>query len=91
MEIILQPELEQFIQEKITSGQYQSVNEAVNAGLKLLMERELIYQGRFAELRQEIMVGIEASERGEVVDSETVFNSIQQKLEQEIINRRGKL
>ena len=76
MEISLQPELEQFIQEKITSGQYQSVNEAVNAGLKLLMKQELIYQGRFAELRQEIMVGIEASERGEVVDSETVFNSI---------------
>ena len=82
MDITLQPELEQFIQEKITSGQYQSVNEAVNAGLKLLMERELIYQERFAELQQEIMVGIEASQRGEVVDSETVFNSIQAKLEQ---------
>ena len=82
MEITLQPELEQFIQEKITSGQYQSLNEAVNAGLKLLMEQELIYQGRFGELRQEIMVGIEASERGEVVDSETVFSSIQEKLEQ---------
>ena len=82
MDITLQPELEQFIQEKITSGQYQSVNEAVNAGLKILMERELIYQGRFDQLRQEIMVGIEASERGEVVDSETVFNSIRQKLEQ---------
>lgn len=34
------------------------------------------------QLRQEIMVGIEASQRGEVVDSETVFNSIQEKLEQ---------
>ena len=76
MDITLQPELEQFVREKITSGQYQSVNEAVNAGLKILMERELIYQGRFDQLRQEIMVGIEASERGEVVDSETVFNSI---------------
>ena len=82
MDITLQPELEQFVREKITSGQYQSVNEAVNAGLKILMERELIYQGRFDQLRQEIMVGIEASERGEVVDSETVFNSIRQKLEQ---------
>jgi antitoxin ParD1/3/4 len=58
-----------------------SVNEAVNAGLKLLMEQELIYQGRLAQLRQEIMVGIEASEKGEVLDSETVFQSIQQKLE----------
>ena len=61
------------------------------------MEQELIYQGRFDrergfwsrsisrgvdQLRQEIMVGIEASQRGEVVDSETVFNSIRQKLEQ---------
>ena len=82
MDITLQPELEQFVREKITSGQYQSVNEAVNAGLKILMERELIYQGRFDQLRQEIMVGIEASESGEVVDSETVFNSIRQKLEQ---------
>lgn len=82
MDITLQPELEQFVREKITSGQYQSVNEAINAGLKLLMERELIYQERFEQLRQEIMVGIEASERGEVVDSETVFNSIRQKLEQ---------
>ena len=82
MDITLQPELEQFIREKITSGQYQSANEAINAGLKLLMERELIYQGRFDQLRQEIMVGIEASQRGEVVDSETVFNSIRQKLEQ---------
>lgn len=82
MDITLQPELEQFVREKITSGQYQSVNEAVNAELKILMERELIYQGRFDQLRQEIMVGVEASERGEVVDSETVFNSIRQKLEQ---------
>lgn len=102
MDITLQPELEQFVREKITSGQYQSVNEAVNAGLKILMERELIYQGRFDrergfwsrsisnrgvdQLRQEIMVGIEASERGEVVDSETVFDSIRQKLEQKVIN-----
>ena len=82
MDITLQPELEQFIREKITSGQYESANEAINAGLKLLMERELIYQGRFDQLRQEIMVGVEASQRGEVIDSETVFNSIGQKLEQ---------
>jgi antitoxin ParD1/3/4 len=82
MDIILQPELAQFIQEKITSGQYESVNEAVNAGLKLLMEQELIYQGRFDQLRQEIVVGIEAFSRGEVIDSETVFDSIRQKLEQ---------
>jgi antitoxin ParD1/3/4 len=85
MDITLQPELERFIQEKITSGQYRSLNEAVNAVLKLLMEQELVYQGPCAQLRQEIIVGIEASERGEVVDSETVFSSIQKKLEQQSV------
>ena len=81
MEISLKPELERFIQSLVSNGQYKSVNEAVNALLKLLMERELIYQGRFEELRQEILIGIEASNRGETLDSETVFNSLQQKLQ----------
>lgn len=81
MEISLEPELERFIQSLVSNGQYKSVNEAVNALLKLLMERELIYQGRFEELRQEILIGIEASNRGETLDSETVFNSLQQKLQ----------
>lgn len=81
MEISLEPELERFIQSLVSNGQYKSVNETVNALLKLLMERELIYQGRFEELRQEILIGIEASNRGETLDSETVFNSLQQKLQ----------
>jgi hypothetical protein len=45
-------------------------------------ERERIYKGRFEELRGEIMVGVEASERGEVVDGEIVFSQLQQKLQQ---------
>lgn len=51
------------------------------------MEQELVYQGRFAQLKQEIMVGIEASEKAEVVDSETVFSSIQEKLEQRLTKK----
>ena len=82
MEITLQPELEQFIKAKVASGQYQSVEEAINAELKLLMEREQIYKGRFEELKQEISIDVEASERGEVIDGEIVFNQLQKKLEQ---------
>jgi antitoxin ParD1/3/4 len=33
-------------------------------------------------LRQYILVGVEASERGEVVDGEIVFSQLQQKLQQ---------
>ncbi|RCJ37342.1 CopG family transcriptional regulator [Nostoc minutum NIES-26] len=85
MNISFTPELEQFIQSQVASGKYASTEEVIVAGIKLLEERECIYQGRFEELQREIMVGVEASERGEVIDGETVF---QQLLEQKLQQRR---
>lgn len=43
---------------------------------------ELLYKGRFKELQQEINVGLEASERGEVVDAEQLFQRLRGKLQQ---------
>ncbi|MGI0487933.1 hypothetical protein ACN4EK_21045 [Pantanalinema rosaneae CENA516] len=45
-------------------------------------EWEEVYQGHFEQLRQEIEIGIEASEQGEVVDATTVFTQLQEKLKQ---------
>ena len=78
MNVSLTPELEQFIQSQVESGNYTSPEEVIIAGIRLLEERERIYKGRFEELRQEIALAVEASERGEVVDSETVFSQLQQ-------------
>lgn len=41
------------------------------------MDTEVIYQERFEKLKQEIQIGIEASERGQVIDSKTVFSQLQ--------------
>lgn len=82
MNISLTPELEQFIQDQVKSGKYSSVDEVILAGLKLLEEREYIYKGRFEELQREVMIGVEAAERGEVIDGEIVFHELQQKLQQ---------
>jgi antitoxin ParD1/3/4 len=82
MNVSLTPELEQFVQTQVESGKYASAQEVVLAALQTLAEREGIYKGRFEELQQEIMIGVEASLRGEVVDSETVFSRLQQKLQQ---------
>lgn len=82
MNISLTTELEQFIQSQVASGKYASSEEVILAGIRLLEERERIYKGRFEELQREIMIGIEASERGEVVDGETVFKHISEKLQQ---------
>ncbi len=88
MNVSLTPELEQFIQSQIESGKYASTDEVILAALRAFEERERIYKGRFEELRQEIMVGVEASERGEVVDGEIVFSQLQQKLQQ-LRDRKG--
>jgi len=80
MNISFTPELEQFIQSQVASGKYASIEDMIVAGIKLLEEREYIYQGRFEELQREIMIGVEASESGEVVDGEVGFNQIKQKL-----------
>ena len=82
MDISFTPELEQFIQSQVASGKYASAEEVILAGVKLLEQRECIYQGRFEELQREIMVGVEASQRGEVIDGETVFHQLKQKLQQ---------
>jgi len=82
MEIGLTPQVEKFIQSQVESGKYSSVTQVILAGIKLLEERERIYKGRFEELQREIRIGIEASERGEVVDGETVFRQLQEKLQE---------
>lgn len=82
MNVSLTPEIEQFIQSQVESGKYTSADEVILAALRAFEERERIYKGRFEELRQYIRVGVEASERGEVVDGEIVFSQLQQKLQQ---------
>ncbi|MBD2184049.1 type II toxin-antitoxin system ParD family antitoxin [Planktothrix sp. FACHB-1355] len=82
MNISLSSEIEKFIESQVESGKYPSAEEVIVAGIRLLEERERIYKGRFEELKKEIMLGVEASERGEVIDGETVFSQLQQKLQQ---------
>ena len=80
MNVSLTPELEQFIQSQLENGKFTSADEVIAAGIKLLEERERIYKGRFDELKREIMIGIEASERGEVVDGEIVFAELEENI-----------
>lgn len=45
-------------------------------------EWEKVYKGRFKELQHEIQIGIDAAERGELVDAEEVFQRLRRKLQQ---------
>ena len=54
MNVSLTPELEQYVQEKVSSGLYYSASEVIREGLRLLREREQLQQIRLQELRQDI-------------------------------------
>lgn len=89
MNIFLQPELEQYLQEKVSKGQYSSIDEAVSEGIRLLINRDEVYSGRFEKLKGEIMIGVEASEKGEVINADSVFERLQQKLNESRIQQEN--
>jgi antitoxin ParD1/3/4 len=62
MNISLTHDLEQFITTNLKSGRYTSASEVIRDGLRLLVERDQLYQIRLEELRKEIQKGAESGE-----------------------------
>ena len=80
MSLSLPPDLKQFTDGQIASGKYASLDDILLAGLQVLLERERIYQGRFDELRREIILAAQEAEQGELLDATTEIASIRQRL-----------
>ncbi len=80
----LTPETEQAIEKQVKSGRYQSADEVILEGLRLLEERDRALDAqRLEELRQEIAIGTEQIAKGKVTDGETVFKSLRVKIQRE--------
>ncbi len=66
MNVSLTPELEQFVEEKVTTGLYNSASEVIREALRLVRQQEIVRQQRLEEMRGEIALGIEQADRGEI-------------------------
>ncbi len=66
MDVSLTPELEEFVQEQIQKGRFDSESEVFRAALRLFQAQDLVNQLRSEKLRQEVRVGLEQARRGEV-------------------------
>jgi predicted transcriptional regulator len=75
--------IEQAILENVRVLSPQQQQEVL-AFIKLLQtdEWEDVYRGRFQQLREEIRVGIDAADRGDLVDAQEVFQQLRVKLQQ---------
>lgn len=76
----LPPELQQFADRQIASGKYASLDDILLAGLQALADREQIYQGRFEELRSEVLLGANEAERGELLEAPVEIEAIRQRI-----------
>ena len=82
MNVNLTPELEKLVNEKVTSGLYNSASEVVRDALRLLREQDELRRIRQDELRKEIRRGVDASAQGRVKDGEDALAAIKKDLTQ---------
>ena len=64
MNVSLTPELEKLVEDKVSSGMYQTASEVIREGLRLLRERDQFIES----LRRDVRAGFEAAERGEFTE-----------------------
>ena len=65
MNVSLTKELEKLVTTKVKSGLYHTASEVVREGLRLLEERDRLYQLRLDEVRAEVKKGVDQLDRRE--------------------------
>ncbi len=79
MNISMASEFEQFVDEKVGSGDYSSASEVIRAGLRLLKERDAEHQARLEALRRDVGEGIAQLRRGDSKAGDEVFAKLRAK------------
>ena len=76
MNVHLGEKMEDFIEDLVKSGGYQTNSEVVRAGLRLLEEHETLRKLRVDELRKDIRKGIDDFDSGRTLSAKDVFNEL---------------
>lgn len=85
MNVSVGKEFEEFVRLKVASGDYASASEVVRDGLRMLKEKDMLFEARLQSLKDEIQIGINQLERGEGLDGEEVARELKAKL----LRRKG--
>lgn len=78
MDVSLPPELERYVSERVSAGDYGSASEVIREGLRLLRKRDAERFDRVTELRSAIDEGLAAAKRSEVVGGDEAFAQLRQ-------------
>ncbi len=76
MNVTLSADVEQFVRTEVESGRYNSAQEVVREGLRLLHEQAILEKRRRAQLDEQIEEGLAQLDRGEGVPGEEAFQAL---------------
>jgi antitoxin ParD1/3/4 len=79
MQIVVKPDQEKYILEKLQKGKYKNVDELLSVALQLLEQHDE-KEKQLSELRRKIAEGTKQIRQGEVIECELVFQQLQRKL-----------
>ena len=65
MNVQIPQEQQAIVEGLVAAGRFSSIGEAISEGIRLLASSE--------QLRQQVQIGIEQADRGEVIEHDTVF------------------
>lgn len=77
--VTLTPELEAFIEERISAGRFGTAGEVVREGLHLLEARERERELALAELGREIELGVGQAKAGQLSDGRAFLEELRRK------------
>jgi antitoxin ParD1/3/4 len=77
LNVSLTAELEQFVQQRVATGRYQTASEVVREGLRLLEYQERDRDAAFVAMKAKLERGSAQADRGEFVDPAETLKKIQ--------------
>jgi antitoxin ParD1/3/4 len=79
MNVSLTIQLEELVQQKVSSGRYNSASEVIREALRLLEERDELKELKLQALKKDIALGLDQADRGEIVDADQVFAELRKR------------
>jgi len=81
MNISLTPELEHYVNSKVTSGMYTSASEVIRESLRLLHLHEDLQNQRILQLNQAIDVGLNQLKTGKKISAKKSYDKMKKKID----------
>lgn len=81
MNISLTPELEKYVQNKVSGGMYTSASEVIRESLRIMHSHEDIQQKRIMELNDAIAIGMRQLHSGKKIEGQISRQNMKAKID----------